>query len=67
MQILERAAAEVYGQAVRVRLAFGEASRPSRAGRAAAGGREPGGTSDPVVRKVIEMFDGEIKNSRREG
>jgi DNA polymerase-3 subunit gamma/tau len=73
MALLERAAAEVYGRPLKVRFAFAEqGSRAAAAGAARAGARRPGdagpavGPGDATVRKVLEMFDGEITGTRKE-
>jgi DNA polymerase-3 subunit gamma/tau len=72
MALLERAATEVYGRPVRIRVTFAE--QQSRAPAAAAPLRKPaagdgppsGSQADATVRKVLEMFDGEITGTRKE-
>jgi DNA polymerase-3 subunit gamma/tau len=66
MTLLERAACDVYGQALKLRLAFGQPLR-EQAGPEGPGRRNRAGDSaDPMVRKVLEMFDGEITGTRKE-
>jgi len=66
MTLLEKAASDVFGRAIKVRLAFGETAVPQARSRAGTRGPEAAGSTDAVVKKVIEMFDGEITDSRRE-
>jgi hypothetical protein len=62
MALMERAATEVFGARVSLGLAFG---RPPETGTFAGGDagdpRVNEAAADPVVRKVLEVFDGEIK------
>jgi hypothetical protein len=67
MKLMEGAATAVFGQPVRLRFEFGApAGEGIRDVAAAADG--PGrarSEADPMVRKVLEVFDGEIKGVRR--
>ena len=69
MRMMERAAGEVYGGRVRLSLTFGEPPRE----RATGGERTPDPSpqqeepaDDVVVKKVLDMFGGTVRNSRRE-
>lgn len=66
MAMLERAASEVYGQPLRLKLAFAQPAKESAAPPASGGRARAGETADPMVRKVLEMFDGEITGTRKE-
>ncbi len=82
MRLMERAASEIFGGTVKLGFTFGvppqapaEAARgtPTTGGRPAPSGR-PGAapaagtdvSQDPVVRKVLEIFDGEITAQEKE-
>ena len=73
MALLEGAAAEVYGRPLKVRVAFAEqaprapGSGARDRGRKAGGAGPTAGSGDTTVRKVLEMFDGEITDTRKEG
>jgi hypothetical protein len=63
--IMERAADDVYGGRVSFSFAFGNAHREQAAARGSVRvSREA--SEDPVVRKVLDVFGGEIKGSHRE-
>ncbi|MBM3306919.1 MAG: DNA polymerase III subunit gamma/tau [Candidatus Eisenbacteria bacterium] len=66
MTLLEQAAGDVYGKPVKLSLTFAEAARAVPAPAAAPQRREAGDGEDPMVRKVLEMFDGEITDTRAE-
>jgi DNA polymerase-3 subunit gamma/tau len=67
MTIMESAATAVFGRRVRLRFEFGavpgEGVQDLGAAPASAEPARP--ESDPMVRKVIEVFDGQIKGVRR--
>ena len=64
--VMERAAVEVFGGRVRFAFTFGEAPRQrASSGRAETHISEET-SHDPVVRKVLDMFGGEIRESSRE-
>jgi DNA polymerase-3 subunit gamma/tau len=66
MALLERAACDVYGQPLKVKLAFGQPPKGG-AGSPGSGGRSRDAESaDPMVRRVLEIFDGEITGTRKE-
>ena len=66
MRLMERAAGEVFGGRVRLALTFGGAPQ-ERASSPRVKTRVSEETAqDPVVRKVLDMFGGEIRGSRRE-
>ncbi len=66
MSIMESAASSVFGGSVSVRLEFARAE-PSEAGDGAAVRTGRSDTdADPMVRKVVEMFDGRITGKSRE-
>jgi DNA polymerase-3 subunit gamma/tau len=78
MKLMERAASTVYGGTVKLAFTFGAAlaheSGGSGAPRTMRGGGQPSAidgavrdaSDDPTVRRVIEMFDGEITKRKRE-
>jgi DNA polymerase-3 subunit gamma/tau len=63
--IMERAAGEVYGGKVSLCFAFGNAHREQAVARGAVQVSKEA-AEDPVVRKVLDVFGGEITASRRE-
>ncbi|MFH1502931.1 MAG: DNA polymerase III subunit gamma/tau [Candidatus Eisenbacteria bacterium] len=65
MSLMERAASDVFGGPVRVRLEFGESPGARAADGAPTGARDEGG-DDPMVQKVMEIFDGRIMTRERE-
>ncbi|MBN2565955.1 MAG: DNA polymerase III subunit gamma/tau [Candidatus Eisenbacteria bacterium] len=63
--IMERMAGEVFGGKVSLSFSFGDAHQEQAASRGAAPvSREA--AEDPVVKKVLDMFGGEIRATRRE-
>lgn len=66
MAIMERAASEAFGGAVRLDLEFTERSRKTATPPGANATNGAGELEDPMIRKVVEMFDGEITETRRE-
>ncbi len=65
MSIMENAASEVFGGRVRVRLKFGEAPQNVERDEPRAASPTGEGDDDPMVRKVVEMFDGQITTRQR--
>jgi hypothetical protein len=63
--IMERAAGEVFGGKVSLGFEFGEAHREQAANRGAPAGHTEA-AEDPAVRKVLDIFGGEVRASRRE-
>ena len=80
MKLMERAASNVFGGRVRVRLEFGEATNgdtsagsngetgtgTTRVGNGSSGDGQARGGDDPIVRKVLEIFDGRVTTRERE-
>ena len=66
MRLMEGAAGEVYGGRVRFAFTFGEAPQERTSSRRAEAQVSDETADDPVVRKVLDMFGGEIRGSRRE-
>jgi len=66
MVVMERAAREVFGGRVRLAFTFGEAPRERTASHGVKTQVSEETAQDPVVRKVLDMFGGEIRGSRRE-
>lgn len=70
MRVMESAATGVFGRPVKLRLEFaappgeGVADIAARAPSRQATGRGDGPEADPMVRKVMEIFDGDIKDVR---
>lgn len=67
MTLMEGAATAVFGQPVRLRFEFGAAPGEGVQGISATSAASERGQpeSDPMVQKVLEVFDGEIKSVRR--
>jgi DNA polymerase-3 subunit gamma/tau len=66
MRLMERAAGEVFGGRVKFAFTFGEAPQERNSSRRAEVNVSEETAEDPVVRKVLDMFGGEIRGSRRE-
>ena len=66
MRLMERAAGEVFGGRVRLTFTFGEAPQERSSSHHAEVQISEETAQDPVVRKVLDMFGGEIRGSRRE-
>ena len=66
MRLMESAAGEVFGGRVRFAFTFGEAPQERSSSRRAEVQISEETAEDPVVRKVLDMFGGEIRGSRRE-
>ena len=66
MRLMESAAGEVFGGRVRFAFTFGEAPQERTSSRRAEVHISEETAEDPVVRKVLDMFGGEIRGSRRE-
>ncbi len=66
MVVMERAAGEVFGGRVRLTFTFGEAPQERNSSHHAEAQVSEETAQDPVVRKVLDMFGGEIRGSRRE-
>jgi DNA polymerase-3 subunit gamma/tau len=65
MRLMESAAGEVFGGRVRLSFTFAEAA--AERGGAPRNGRPEGeGQDDPVVKRVVDMFGGQIVDSKRE-
>ncbi len=66
MAVMERAAGEVFGGRVRLAFTFGEAPQERASSHGVTTQVSEEAAEDPVVRKVLDMFGGEIRGSRRE-
>ena len=66
MRLMESAAVEVFGGRVRFAFTFGEALQERASSRRAETHVSEETAEDPVVRKVLDMFGGEIRGSSRE-
>jgi hypothetical protein len=66
MVVMERAAGEVFGGRVRLAFTFGEAPQERASSHGVKTRVSEEAAQDPVVRKVLDMFGGEIRRSRRE-
>ncbi|MCK4408486.1 MAG: hypothetical protein KAW67_00275, partial [Candidatus Eisenbacteria sp.] len=66
MVVMEGAAGEVFGGKVRFAFRFGEPPQERTSSRRALVQVSEETAEDPVVRKVLDMFGGEIRGSRRE-
>jgi len=66
MRLMERAAGEVCGGRVRLALSFGEAPQDRGASRRCEYVVSEETAEDPVVKKVLDMFGGELRGARRE-
>ena len=66
MRLMESAAGEVFGGRVRFAFTFGEAPQERNSSRRGDVKISEETAEDPVVRKVLDMFGGEIRGSRRE-
>jgi hypothetical protein len=66
MKLMERAAGEVFGGRVRLAFIFGDA--PQERGQSRRGGPSVSeeAAEDPVVKKVLDMFGGEVRSSNGE-
>ncbi len=65
MTIMENAAGSVFGGTVKVRLDF-TSDAPARGGDAAPSRQRSADARDPMVQKVVEMFDGRVTGKSRE-
>ncbi len=66
MRLMERAAGEVFGGRVKLAFSFGEAPQERSASHRVKTQVSDETAQDPVVRKVLDMFGGEIRGSHRE-
>ncbi|MCK4511777.1 hypothetical protein KAW64_08565, partial [bacterium] len=66
MRLMERAAGEVFGGRVKLAFTFGETPQERSSSHRANTQVSEEAAQDPVVRKVLDMFGGEIRGSRRE-
>jgi len=66
MRLMERAAGEVFGGKVKLAFTFGEAPQERSSSQRVKTQVSEETAQDPVVRKVLDMFGGEIRGSRRE-
>ncbi len=66
MRLMERAAGEIFGGRVKFAFTFGEAPQERNSSRRGEVSISEETAEDPVVRKVLDMFGGEIRGSRRE-
>jgi DNA polymerase-3 subunit gamma/tau len=66
MRLMERAAGEVFGGRVKLAFTFGEAPQERSSSQRVKTQVSEEAAQDPVVRKVLDMFGGEIRGSRRE-
>ncbi len=66
MRLMERAAGEIFGGRVRLAFTFGEAPQERASSRRGEVQVSEETAEDPVVRKVLDMFGGKIRESRRE-
>jgi DNA polymerase-3 subunit gamma/tau len=67
MRLMERAAGEVFGGRVRLAFTFGESPAAERgSSRRVEVQMSPDTADDPVVKKVLDMFGGEIRGATRE-
>jgi len=65
MRLMESAAGRVFGGKVRLEFSFGHPRKDRGAAQQDANAIEEA-TEDPVVRKVLDMFGGEIRELKRE-
>jgi DNA polymerase-3 subunit gamma/tau len=66
MRLMERAASDVLGRDVRLTFKFGAPGRAdARAAADSTGAPSEGAEADPTVRKVLDMFGGEIRADRK--
>jgi hypothetical protein len=66
MRLMERAAGDVFGGRVRLSFTFGDPPADRLSSRRADVTISDDTAGDPVVRKVLDIFGGEIKGARRE-
>ncbi len=66
MRLMERAAGEIFGGRVKFAFTFGEAPQERNSSRRGEVSISEETAEDPVVRKVLDMFGGEIRGARRE-
>jgi len=66
MRLMERAAGEIFGGRVKLAFTFGEAPQERSSSLSAEAQVSEEAAQDPVVRKVLDMFGGEIRGSSRE-
>jgi DNA polymerase-3 subunit gamma/tau len=66
MKLMERAAGEVFGGRVKLAFSFGEAPQERGASRRGGPPVSEEAAEDPVVKKVLDMFGGEVRSSKRE-
>ncbi len=66
MRLMERAAGEIFGGRVKLAFTFGEAPQERSSSHRVEKQVSEETAQDPVVRKVLDMFGGEIRGSRRE-
>ncbi|MFH1690065.1 MAG: DNA polymerase III subunit gamma/tau [Candidatus Eisenbacteria bacterium] len=66
MRLMERAAGEIFGGKVRLAFTFGEAPQERAPCRRGEPRVSEEAADDPVVKKVLDMFGGEVRGSRRE-
>ena len=65
MALMERAASDVFGRSVKLDLTFGASQTPTRQDER----KRPApldGIEDPMIKKVVGMFDGQIVDRKRE-
>ncbi len=66
MRLMERAAGEIFGGRVKFAFTFGDAPQERNSSRRGEVSISEETAEDPVVRKVLDMFGGEIRGARRE-
>jgi hypothetical protein len=66
MRLMERAAGEIFGGKVKLAFTFGEAPQERASCRRGETQVSEEAEEDPVVKKVLDMFGGEVRGSRRE-
>ncbi len=66
MRLMERAAGEIFGGKVKLAFTFGEAPQERASGRRGEAPVSEAAAEDPIVKKVLDMFGGEVRGSRRE-
>ena len=66
MRLMERAAGEIFGGKVKLAFTFGEAPQERASLRRGETQISEEAAEDPVVKKVLDMFGGEVRGSRGE-
>ena len=66
MRLMERAAGEIFGGRVKLAFRFGEAPQDRGSSRRSECPVSEETAEDPVVKKVLDMFGGELRGARRE-